>query len=76
MVEVLRRVVERRGKSVASVALNYNISKGALPLVGILNPQQTQDAVDALGWRLSNEDVIEIDRVSIEGGKTMLWQQG
>lgn len=76
VLHVLRKVGERRGKSVPSVALNYCLSKGALPLVGIRNPEQAQDAVDALGWRLTREDVVEIDKVSIEGKKTILWQQG
>jgi aryl-alcohol dehydrogenase-like predicted oxidoreductase len=76
VLDVLRKVGGRRGKSVPSVALNYCLSKGALPLVGIRNPEQAQDAVNALGWRLTREDVVEIDKVSIEGKKTILWQQG
>ncbi|KAK1760357.1 NADP-dependent oxidoreductase domain-containing protein [Echria macrotheca] len=73
---VLRRIGERHGKSMASVALNYNISKGVVPLVGIRNEKQARDAVEALGWRLSIEDMVAIDKVSIEGKTTKLWQQG
>ncbi|KAK4455160.1 alcohol dehydrogenase [Podospora aff. communis PSN243] len=76
IVDVLRKIGQQRGKNVPSVALNYNISKGALPLVGIKNPEQARDVVDALGWRLTRDEVIEIDKVSIEGKKTVLWQQG
>lgn len=70
--EVLRRIGEKRGKSVPSVALNYCVSKGGLPLVGIRNPEQGKDAIEALGWRLSKDEVVEIDRVSIRGKKTAL----
>ena len=73
---VLRKIATARGKAMASVALNYNISKGALPVVGIRTPEQARQAIDALGWRLSEEEMIELDRVSVEGTKTVLWQQG
>lgn len=73
---VLRRIGERKGKSVASTSLNYNISKGVVPLVGIRNVKQAEDAIGALGWRLTQEEMEEIDRVSLEGEKTVMWQQG
>ncbi|KAB5513164.1 NADP-dependent oxidoreductase domain-containing protein [Coniochaeta sp. 2T2.1] len=73
---VLRDIAAKRGKSVASVSLNWVVSKGGLPLVGIRNEQQAKDAVEALGWRLTDEEVAEIDRVSFEGHTTKLWQQG
>jgi len=74
--KVLRDIAQKRGKSVASVSLNWVVSKGGLPLVGIRNEQQAKDAVEALGWRLTDEEVAEIDKVSFEGEKTKLWQQG
>ncbi|KAF4986187.1 hypothetical protein FGRMN_10953 [Fusarium graminum] len=76
VLETLGRIAERRGKSIAAVALNYSISKGVLPLVGIRNVKQAKCAIEALGWRLADEEVIEIDNVSIVGDKTVLWQQG
>lgn len=74
--DVVKSIADKRGKSMASVALNYNISKGALPVVGIKTQKQAQDAIDALGWRLTEEEVTAIDRVSVYGNKTALWQQG
>lgn len=73
---VLEKIAKARGKAMASVALNYNISKGVLPVVGIRKPEQARQAIDALGWRLSEEEMIELDRVSVEGTKTVFWQQG
>lgn len=75
-IQVLRQIGDKRGKSVASVSLNYNISKGALPVVGIRSKAQAEQAIDALGWRLSQEEVAAIDKVSFEGQTTRLWQQG
>jgi aryl-alcohol dehydrogenase-like predicted oxidoreductase len=74
--KVLRDVADKRGKSMASVALNWNISKGALPLVGIRNEQHARDAVEALGWRLTEEEVTALDRVSVLGNTTKMWQRG
>ncbi|KAI6089088.1 NADP-dependent oxidoreductase domain-containing protein [Hypoxylon rubiginosum] len=74
--DVLGAVAMAKGKSVAAVALNYNISKGALPVVGIRSAEQARQALGALGWRLAGRDVETIDRRSFEGGKSMFWQQG
>lgn len=74
--DVVKSIADKRGKSMASVALNYNISKGALPVVGIRTQKQAQDTIDALGWRLTQEEITAIDRVSVYGNKTALWQQG
>ncbi|TEA13149.1 putative oxidoreductase [Colletotrichum sidae] len=75
-IAALREIAERRGKSVASVSLNYNISKGVVPVVGVRKVEQAKDAIDALGWRLTEEEMTAIDRVSVEGKTTSLWQQG
>jgi aryl-alcohol dehydrogenase-like predicted oxidoreductase len=75
VLETLGRIAKRRGKSVAAVALNYNISKGVLPVVGIRTVEQAKDAIEALGWRLTHEEMVEIDRVSVVGDKTVFWQQ-
>ncbi|GJC78261.1 putative oxidoreductase At1g06690, chloroplastic [Colletotrichum liriopes] len=75
-ITTLREIGEKRGKSIASVALNYNLGKGVLPLVGVRNAEQAKDAIAALGWRLSNDEVFAIDKVSVEGQTTSLWQQG
>jgi len=74
--EVLRSIGQDHGKNPASVALNYNLSKGIVPTVGIRKPSQAQDAIDAFGWRLSTDEIKRIDAVSMSGSTTILWQQG
>ncbi|EMC93828.1 hypothetical protein BAUCODRAFT_36288 [Baudoinia panamericana UAMH 10762] len=74
--EVLKRIAERHGTSVASVALNYNLCHGIVPVVGVRKPEQAEDNCRALGWRLSGEEIAELDKVSFEGKTTSLWQQG
>ncbi len=74
--EVLNEIARERRTNCSAVALNYNISKGAVPTVGIRSPGQAQQASADLGWRLSENEISRIDRVSMEGKSTVLWQQG
>lgn len=52
------------GKTPAQVALNWIICKGAIPIPGAKNAQQARDNAGALGWRLTPEEVAELDKVS------------
>ncbi|KAK5117422.1 hypothetical protein LTR85_008807 [Meristemomyces frigidus] len=74
--EVQKEIAEKRGVSIASVALNYNLVHGIVPVVGIRKPEQAESNCQALGWRLSEEEISELDAVSFEGKTTSLWQQG
>ncbi|KAF2765490.1 Aldo/keto reductase [Teratosphaeria nubilosa] len=73
---VLKKIAEQRGLPPAAVSLNYNISKGVLPVVGVRNVEQANSNLQALGWRLSEEEIRQLDEVSIEGKHSKLWQQG
>ncbi len=52
------------GKSNAQVALNWIICKGALPIPGAKNTEQAQENAGGLGWRLTEEEVDKLDRIS------------
>lgn len=73
---VLKKIADKRGVTMSAVALNYNLCKGITPVVGIRKEEQAISNCQALGWRLSNEEIKEIDAVSFEGHTTKLWQQG
>jgi aryl-alcohol dehydrogenase-like predicted oxidoreductase len=73
---VLNEIAQTRGVSVAGVTLNYNLVHGIVPVVGVRNPEQAKSNLEALGWRLSAEEVSRIDGVSSRGKTTSLWQQG
>ena len=45
-------------------------------MVGVGKPEQALENLKALGWRLSNDEIREIDVVGFEGHATVLWQQG
>jgi aryl-alcohol dehydrogenase-like predicted oxidoreductase len=75
-ISALREIAEDKRVGPAAVALNYNLSKGAVPVVGIRNPDQAKQNMQALGWRLSENDIRRIEAVSVEGKTSKFWQQG
>jgi len=74
-IKVLESIAKDHKVSTSAVALNYNLSKGILPVVGFRNVGQVEQNVQALGWRLSMDEMKRIDEVSILGQTTILWQQ-
>jgi len=52
------------GKTLAQIALNWVICKGALPIPGAKSISQAQENAGALGWRLSNDEVAKLDEMS------------
>lgn len=48
----------------AQVALNWTICKGTIPIPGAKNAEQVRQNAGALGWRLTPEEVAELDRLS------------
>jgi aryl-alcohol dehydrogenase-like predicted oxidoreductase len=52
------------GKSPAQVAINWCMCKGTIPIPGARNARQAEQNVGALGWRLTNEEVNELDMIS------------
>jgi pyridoxine 4-dehydrogenase len=52
------------GKLNAQVALNWVICKGALPIPGAKNAKQAQENAGGLGWKLTEEEVRNLDEIS------------
>jgi diketogulonate reductase-like aldo/keto reductase len=46
------------------VALNWIICKGALPIPGAKNKRQVDEIAGAVGWRLSDGEVTELERTA------------
>jgi aryl-alcohol dehydrogenase-like predicted oxidoreductase len=65
IITVLHEIGETYGgKGSAAVALNWLICKGVVPIPGARNQKQAQDNAGALGWKLSNDEVDRLDRIS------------
>jgi aryl-alcohol dehydrogenase-like predicted oxidoreductase len=52
------------GKTVAQVALNWLICKGALPIPGAKNMLQAEQNAGGAGWQMSGDDVAVLDAVT------------
>jgi aryl-alcohol dehydrogenase-like predicted oxidoreductase len=67
LITALREIGEAHGgKTPAQVALNWCLCKGTLPIPGAKNAKQAEQNAGALGWRLTQEEVARLDRVSDE----------
>jgi aryl-alcohol dehydrogenase-like predicted oxidoreductase len=65
----LRQMGEAHGgpdgaRSPAQVALNWTVCKGTLPIPGAKNAQQVQQNAGGVGWRLTADEVAELDELS------------
>jgi aryl-alcohol dehydrogenase-like predicted oxidoreductase len=54
------------GKTPAQVALNWILCKGGIAIPGAKNAHQAQENIGALGWRLTVDEVSQLDNVSEE----------
>ncbi|CAN5405879.1 aldo/keto reductase [soil metagenome] len=80
IVAVLRRIGDAHdGRTPSQVTLRWIISKGAVPIPGAKNETQAAQNAGALGWELTPAEITEIDRVALEGQRTLqqrIWQHG
>jgi len=61
VVEALRRIGAKHGKTASQAAINWIICKGALPIPGAKDPQQARENAGAMGWRMAPEDIAALD---------------
>ena len=80
IVAELRRIGDANGgRTPAQVALRWIIEKGAVPIPGAKNAGQAEQNAGALGWSLDPDDAAAIDRVALEGTRSLanrFWQHG
>jgi len=76
LLDVMTKIATAHGTSVSSVALNWIICKGAVPLAGAKDAHQAEQNSQALGWRLTDDEIGELEKHSIEGKNGWIWQHG
>eukprot|EP00531_Pseudo-nitzschia_arenysensis_P010119 CAMPEP_0116122800 /NCGR_PEP_ID=MMETSP0329-20121206/4406_1 /TAXON_ID=697910 /ORGANISM="Pseudo-nitzschia arenysensis, Strain B593" /LENGTH=427 /DNA_ID=CAMNT_0003616669 /DNA_START=22 /DNA_END=1305 /DNA_ORIENTATION=+ len=57
LLTTMTAIAEKRSKTLSQVALNYIISKGAIPIPGCRTVTQLNDNLGAMGWRLTSTEV-------------------
>lgn len=67
-VEVLRELGARRGKTPAQMAINWVIHRPGVTLAicGAKRPAQVEDNAGAVGWRLTDDELAEIEAANPE----------
>eukprot|EP00180_Rhodochaete_pulchella_P003380 Plantae.Rhodophyta-Rhodochaete_pulchella.ctg5708.p1 GENE.Plantae.Rhodophyta-Rhodochaete_pulchella.ctg5708~~Plantae.Rhodophyta-Rhodochaete_pulchella.ctg5708.p1 ORF type:complete len:158 (-),score=15.63 Plantae.Rhodophyta-Rhodochaete_pulchella.ctg5708:644-1117(-) len=68
----LSAVAEERGLTPAQVAINWSLGKGLVTLVGCRDRAQAEGNVAAMGWRLSNGEVVELEKAAKRSKKQMV----
>jgi aryl-alcohol dehydrogenase-like predicted oxidoreductase len=69
LIHLMREVGDLHGgKTLAQVAINWTICKGAVPIPGAKNVHQARENIGALGWYLSDDEVKGLDDASLEAG--------
>ena len=55
---------KNRGKTVPQVAINWCVALGAIPIPGARNLKMARENAGAMGWRLTAEEVAELEAAS------------
>jgi len=65
VISLLRQLGEKHGRTPAQVALNWLIAQGnVIPIAGVKTAEQVRQNAGALGWRLSDLEVTQLEEVS------------
>lgn len=64
VLDCLQAIAQYRNKTMAQVAINWCIAKGAIPIPGAKNIKQAQENIAAKDWRLDAGEVAELDRAA------------
>jgi len=75
IVEFMRAIAEREGKTIANVALRWILDRfpNSAVLVGIKAEDQLEEHLGVFGWTLTKDDVTELEKRSaclLESGRT------
>lgn len=72
LLQCLAAIAESRDKTMAQLAINWCICKGAIPIPGAKNPAQAQQNLGAMGWYLDDGEVRELDKEAAKLKKAMV----
>lgn len=72
---VLRDLTKKYNVSVGNVATNWVICKGAIPIIGAKDLEQAKQAIGCLGFRLTQDEVAQLDKYASEGSVDA-WRRG
>ncbi|MCC5635700.1 aldo/keto reductase [Nostoc sp. CHAB 5844] len=63
VISLLRNIGEKRDRTPAQVALNWLIAQGnVIPIAGVKTAEQVRQNAGALGWKLNNDEIADIEK--------------
>ena len=68
----LSEIAQRRRKTLPQVAINWCICNGAIPIPGVKTIKQADENLGALGWRLSSDELIQLEYSARESPQKMI----
>ncbi|KAJ1378756.1 NADP-dependent oxidoreductase domain [Sesbania bispinosa] len=68
----LREIANKRRKTMSQVAINWCICKGTVPIPGVKSIRQAQENLGALGWRLSSDELLQLDYAAQDSPRRMI----
>ncbi|HEY9770782.1 MAG TPA: aldo/keto reductase [Coleofasciculaceae cyanobacterium] len=72
LLNCLSAIAQYRNKTMAQVAINWCIAKGAIPIPGAKNLKQAQENIAAKDWLLDAGEVAELDCTAAKINKPMV----
>ncbi|WCJ32457.1 NAD(P)-linked oxidoreductase superfamily protein [Euphorbia peplus] len=72
LLSALREISQKRRKTVPQVAINWCICNGAIPIPGVKSVKQAKDNLGALGWRLSSDELLQLEYAASECPRKMI----
>ena len=72
LLNCVKAIADSRNKTMAQVAINWCIAKGAIPIPGAKNIKQAQDNIAAKDWLLDAGEIEELDRAAAGIDKPMV----
>jgi pyridoxine 4-dehydrogenase len=76
LLDVLKKLSEKYDRPQSAIALNWCIVKGTIPLGGARTGEHVVQNALALGFRLTETDVAELDKFAFLGENNQRWQHG
>lgn len=76
LLDALKRLSEKYERPSSAIALNWCIVKGTVPLGGARTQEHVVQNALALGFRLTTEEVAELDKFAFLGSNNKGWQHG
>ncbi|URD94753.1 Aldo/keto reductase family [Musa troglodytarum] len=72
LLDSLKHISERRQKTMSQVAINWCICKGTIPIPGVKSVKQAEENLGSLGWRLSSDEIFELETAAKSSPKKMI----